>query len=92
MMTDDRKLLGLWHTGIAPKWRNWQTHGTQNPATFTGHVGSTPTFGTKISPAIRLYGCTPIPGKSLIRKPVKHRAPERAGDGFRSYESHTPVR
>jgi hypothetical protein len=29
-----------------PEWRNWQTHGTQNPATFTGHVGSTPTSGT----------------------------------------------
>ena len=31
---------------LGPKWRNWQTHGTQNPAIFTGHVGSTPTFGT----------------------------------------------
>ena len=29
-----------------PEWRNWQTHGTQNPAPFTGHVGSTPTSGT----------------------------------------------
>src|SRR5579884_2804488 len=28
------------------EWRNWQTHGTQNPATFTGHVGSTPTSST----------------------------------------------
>ena len=30
------------------EWRNWQTHGTQNPATFTGHVGSTPTSSTTI--------------------------------------------
>jgi hypothetical protein len=29
-----------------PEWRNWQTHGTQNPAFFTEHVGSTPTSGT----------------------------------------------
>jgi hypothetical protein len=28
------------------EWRNWQTHGTQNPAPFTGHVGSTPTSST----------------------------------------------
>jgi hypothetical protein len=30
-----------------PEWRNWQTHGTQNPASFTWYVGSTPTSGTK---------------------------------------------
>ena len=29
------------------EWRNWQTHGTQNPAPFIGHVGSTPTSSTK---------------------------------------------
>ena len=29
-----------------PKWRNWQTHTTQNRA-GSAHVGSTPTFGTK---------------------------------------------
>ena len=28
------------------EWRNWQTHGTQNPAHFTVHVGSTPTSST----------------------------------------------
>ena len=28
------------------EWRNWQTHGTQNPAFFTEHVGSTPTSST----------------------------------------------
>ena len=28
------------------EWRNWQTHGTQNPAPFIGHVGSTPTSST----------------------------------------------
>jgi hypothetical protein len=28
------------------KWRNWQTHRTQNPADLTVHVGSTPTFAT----------------------------------------------
>ena len=31
---------------LALEWRNWQTHGTQNPAPFTGHVGSTPTSST----------------------------------------------
>ena len=30
----------------ALEWRNWQTHGTQNPAGFTSHVGSTPTSST----------------------------------------------
>jgi hypothetical protein len=30
-----------------PEWRNWQTHGTQNPASFTGYEGSTPSSGTK---------------------------------------------
>src|SRR5260370_17364283 len=38
-----------------PKWRNWQTHGTQNPATFPGHVGSTPTFGTPLT-VVNRYG------------------------------------
>ena len=31
---------------LALEWRNWQTHGTQNPATFTGHEGSTPSSST----------------------------------------------
>src|SRR5579871_4261949 len=31
-------------TGL--EWRNWQTHGTQNPAPFTGHEGSTPSSST----------------------------------------------
>ena len=38
-----------WFLLDVPEWRNWQTHGTQNPAPFTGHVGSTPTSGTQIS-------------------------------------------
>src|ERR1700722_14367327 len=29
------------------EWRNWQTHGTQNPASFTGYEGSTPSSSTK---------------------------------------------
>jgi hypothetical protein len=32
------------------KWRNWQTHQTQNLAHFTVRVGSTPTFATKTFP------------------------------------------
>ena len=32
------------------KWRNWQTHQTQNLAHFSVRVGSTPTFAT-----IRIY-------------------------------------
>jgi hypothetical protein len=37
------------HCGKVPsaKWRNWQTHQTQNLALFTQRVGSTPTFATK---------------------------------------------
>jgi hypothetical protein len=31
------------------EWRNWQTHGTQNPASFTGYEGSTPSSSTKYS-------------------------------------------
>ena len=36
------------HCGKVPKakWRNWQTHQTQNLALFTQRVGSTPTFAT----------------------------------------------
>ncbi len=30
------------------EWRNWQTHGTQNPASFTRYVGSTPTSSTNL--------------------------------------------
>ena len=33
--------------GSTAKWRNWQTHQTQNLALFTLRVGSTPTFATK---------------------------------------------
>ena len=29
------------------EWRNWQTHGTQNPARRESHVGSIPTLGTE---------------------------------------------
>ena len=36
-----------WLCSFLLEWRNWQTHGTQNPAPFTGHVGSTPTSSTK---------------------------------------------
>ena len=28
-----------------PVWRNWQTRWTQNPMSFAGRVGSTPTTG-----------------------------------------------
>ena len=31
-----------------PEWRNWYTHQTQNLASFTAHVGSSPTSGTKL--------------------------------------------
>jgi bacillithiol biosynthesis cysteine-adding enzyme BshC len=31
---------------VQREWRNWQTHGTQNPAAFTGHEGSTPSSST----------------------------------------------
>src|SRR5665648_104341 len=31
-----------------PEWRNWWTHWTQNPASLTARVGSTPTFGTTL--------------------------------------------
>ena len=34
------------------EWRNWQTHGTQNPASFTGYEGSTPSSSTKNSRTI----------------------------------------
>ena len=36
----------LFKTHSRLEWRNWQTHGTQNPATFTGHEGSTPSSST----------------------------------------------
>jgi hypothetical protein len=33
-------------TGTALEWRNWQTHGTQNPAELRLHEGSTPSSST----------------------------------------------
>ncbi len=42
-------LLYLWEFCKALEWRNWQTHGTQNPASFTRYVGSTPTSSTNSS-------------------------------------------
>ena len=33
-----------------PECRNWQTNRTQNPAHFTGRVGSSPTSGTNPNP------------------------------------------
>ena len=30
------------------EWRNWQTHGTQNPAAFTGHESSTLSSSTTL--------------------------------------------
>lgn len=41
------------------EWRNWQTHGTQNPAFFTEHVGSTPTSSTNA------YVRQPLPASRL---------------------------
>ncbi len=35
------------------EWRNWQTHGTQNPASFTGYEGSTPSSSTNVIFAAR---------------------------------------
>jgi hypothetical protein len=34
-----------------PRWRNWQTRGTQNPVGLTPREGSTPSLGTKPNPA-----------------------------------------
>jgi hypothetical protein len=33
------------YSKLAPEWRNWYTHQTQNLAGFTSHVGSSPTSG-----------------------------------------------
>ncbi len=40
-------MLNLSKPRATAKWRNWQTHQTQNLAHFTVRVGSTPTFATK---------------------------------------------
>jgi hypothetical protein len=46
-----------------PECRNWQTNRTQNPAHFTGRVGSSPTSGTipqsLYTKTGGLYGSTP---------------------------------
>lgn len=42
-------------SSLKAKWRNWQTHQTQNLAYFTVRVGSTPTFAT-IGTTNRLCG------------------------------------
>src|SRR5947207_15028940 len=38
--------VAILNANLTLEWRNWQTHGTQNPATFTGHEGSTPSSST----------------------------------------------
>ena len=37
----------VWHNEVRLEWRNWQTHGTQNPAPFTGHESSTLSSSTR---------------------------------------------
>ena len=44
------------------EWRNWQTHGTQNPASFTGYEGSTPSSSTNPVP-FRIHHA---PAKSIL--------------------------
>ncbi len=41
-------IIGLSFGVNLPEWRNWQTHGTQNPAGGDVRVGSIPTSGIKI--------------------------------------------
>src|SRR5215471_5515665 len=59
--------VGLRASLLLLEWRNWQTHGTQNPAPFTGHVGSTPTSSTII--AIHFHRFHPLISDAL-REPV----------------------
>src|SRR5579864_6770919 len=55
------------------EWRNWQTHGTQNPASFTGYEGSTPSSST--SPVTVELGGSP----SSRAASVNREAPPRGG-------------
>ena len=58
------------------EWRNWQTHGTQNPAPFIGHVGSTPTSSTTKCVSIitgQRHRCA-LPGFYSLGRPPR---PER---------------
>src|ERR1700730_12066055 len=38
--------IAILNANLTLEWRNWQTHGTQNPASFTGYEGSTPSSST----------------------------------------------
>src|ERR1700680_4007600 len=38
--------VAILNANLTLEWRNWQTHGTQNPASFTGYEGSTPSSST----------------------------------------------
>ena len=53
------------YTETRLEWRNWQTHGTQNPAPFTGHESSTLSSSTIRSTA---YG-EPPPFRFDARRP-----------------------
>ena len=58
------------------EWRNWQTHGTQNPAPFIGHVGSTPTSSTTKCVSIitgQRHLCA-LPGFYSLGRPARPRA------------------
>ena len=54
-----------------PEWRNWYTHQTQNLASFTAHVGSSPTSGTNFRAKFL---------SSICNSPIK----PVGGDGDRS--------
>ena len=61
------KMSPLHRAGVA----EWQTRGIQNPVSFTGCVGSTPTFGTLLKRDHRLANVlrTPaLPGFSHFRR------------------------
>ena len=68
---------------FAPEWRNWYTHQTQNLASFTAHVGSSPTSGTThlrrysnraniAGLTLRFYLYKTRPGAETIRQSEDH--------------------
>src|SRR5437762_13134354 len=59
------------------EWRNWQTHGTQNPASFTGYEGSTPSSSTIENLGGSLFGRQPSKQEEV---PAAERATIRQQD------------
>ena len=72
---------GVWHNRNALEWRNWQTHGTQNPAAFTGHESSTLSSSTNQIRRSTLPGAITYAGSGALSPLQLSPSPSVPGSG-----------